>query len=247
MITALLFDTVSKEAQDLEQAFRRLTAFHTDEKLQITYWMKLFPNHEAAGNNCNPDFGLQDMHPDMAVIDVTQDAGIEAAIQIRQRYPHVQILVIADVSVSPMRYLNPDIQPSSLLLRPWDQEQGNRIMEDFFLLTVRPLKGEDDSIFWARTRDGVQKIPYREVLYFEAREKKIFIRTQRMEYGIAGTIEKIAQKLPKNFFRCHRSYIVNRDYIERVRLSEGMVFLPGSVSIPVSRSYKSMIKEYAGD
>ena len=238
MITALLFDSVMDEEQALGQMFHRFTAIHTDEQLRIIAKQKMLfeTEDEQQGQDLN-----------IAVVDVTQSAGLAAARSVREKYPDVQILIIADVKISPMQYLNPSIQPSALLLRPWEEKEGSRIIEDFFLLAVRPLLAEDQRIFWAKTREGVQKIPYAQIWYFEAREKKVFIRTQRMEYGVAGTIEKIQEKLPDCFCRCHRSYIVNTDYIERLQLSDGLIYLPGSVSLPVSRSYKAKIRGYVSD
>lgn len=234
MIAILLLDTKTEEAETLKEEIRYLTARHGDEQLSFL----TVPNtRKLAQTLKETDF----LH--VAIVDVTVSDGIQAAKLVRSRYPDVQILVIADMTVSPLAYLTPSIRPGSLLLRPCSGEQRHQIMEDFFYLAVRPLISEDDAVFWAKTKDGTQKIPFGSILYFEAREKKVFVRTRRIEYGIGGTIEALMDKLPDCFLRCHRSYIINRNYLERVRLSEGYAYLTDSIMIPISRSYKAQMKE----
>ena len=59
----------------------------------------------------------------MALIDVTCSSGAAAAEIVRFAYPDVQILVMANVRVSPLRYLKPSIRPAALLLRPSGREE----------------------------------------------------------------------------------------------------------------------------
>ncbi len=172
MISILLLDNQIEEAKILQEDLRDLTAKNSDERLEFT----VLP--DAAG--LPAVLKKQDLLH-VAVVDVTCTEGTEAARAIRSRYPEAQLLVIADAAVSPLSYLTPAIRPGSLLLRPFGKEQRKRILEDFFFLAVKPLMKEDDAVFWARTKEGTQKIPYHAVLYFEAREKKVFVRTRRME------------------------------------------------------------------
>jgi DNA-binding LytR/AlgR family response regulator len=88
-----------------------------------------------------------------------------------------------------------------------------------------------------------RRIPYQKIYYMEAREKRVYARLENIEYGITDTIEHLAGILPKEFIRCHRSYIVNYIYIERVRYAENFILLRGSHILPLSRSYKAALKE----
>ena len=87
------------------------------------------------------------------------------------------------------------------------------------------------------TREGKTFIPYSQIFYFEAREKKVFLRTLYKEYGFYSTIEELAKGLPDYFLRSHRSFIVNRNTVENMKGNE--VFLRQGFTIPLSRSYKS--------
>lgn len=82
------------------------------------------------------------------------------------------------------------------------------------------------------------------IYYIEAREKKIFIRTKQEEYGFYDTIENMEKKLPENFLRCHRSYIVNMSKVTAVKLSQSLIEIQNELQVPLSRSYKKTVKEY---
>ena len=85
------------------------------------------------------------------------------------------------------------------------------------------------------------QIPFSQIYYFEARDKKLFVRTKNEEYAFYDTIESLARLLPEHFQRCHRSYIVNMEKIYRIVPSENYIELTEQIGVPVSRSYKSVL------
>ena len=115
------------------------------------------------------------------------------------------------------------------------------------LAALRTFEQESSKeIYVVETEDGKDRIPYSDIIYFESREKKIFCCTRYREYGFYGTLEKLEQELPDHFKRCHRGYILNTAWIRKVALSENTIYLRDDYAIPVSRSYKSIMKEYRG-
>ncbi len=47
------------------------------------------------------------------------------------------------------------------------------------------------------------------IYYIEKSKNKIIYRTHNSEYCVSSSFNKLIDKLPKNFVRCHKSYIVN--------------------------------------
>ncbi len=235
MIHAVLVNNKEEETHTFIQMIRYLTAHLTDEQLSI----EAFKDGADAKNSLN---GWEDLH--LAIIDVCTENGLSFARHIRERYKEVQIMIVADTKISPMVYMHPSICASALLLRPFDKEQASQTMEDFFRLAVVSFIEKDDRTFWARTQEGTTKIPFHAIYYFEAREKKIFARTKTEDYGFGGTLDKLMEELPEFFLRCHRSYVANREKIMVVRLAEGMIIMKDNLMVPVSRSYKKLLKEY---
>jgi len=46
-------------------------------------------------------------------------------------------------------------------------------------------------------------------------------------------LEDLERRVDRRFFKCHRSYLVNLDFVRGCR--DGQVLLPGGGGIPVSR------------
>lgn len=63
------------------------------------------------------------------------------------------------------------------------------------------------------------------------------------EYSYYDTLDNLENKLGSEFIRCHRSYIVSRYYIKKIQLSQNLIVLNDDSLIPISRSYKSRVKE----
>ena len=93
-------------------------------------------------------------------------------------------------------------------------------------------------------REGKISVPYSKIYYLEVREKKIFVRLKDKEYSKYGTLENVLKELSDDFIRCHRSFAVNKHYIDRVKLSENAIYLEHNIMVPLSRSYKAELKEY---
>jgi tetratricopeptide (TPR) repeat protein len=62
---------------------------------------------------------------------------------------------------------------------------------------------------------------------YSSDDKKQFVR---------GKLSQILLELPPNFVKCHRSYIVNSNYIQAIHT--GYIVLKNKVEIPVSRGFK---------
>jgi DNA-binding LytR/AlgR family response regulator len=99
-----------------------------------------------------------------------------------------------------------------------------------------------DSTYSFKGKDGRMMIEYSKITHFESREKRILLCTDNEEYYFYDTIDNLANVLPQEFVRCHRSFIVNVERIKKIRISDNCIFLDNGFIIPLSRSYKNKFK-----
>ncbi|MGI6010695.1 MAG: LytR/AlgR family response regulator transcription factor [Ruminococcus sp.] len=234
MISCMTYDSQGKELRELETIMKDEAAYACEEK-----WIWQFLEHwEEAG-----DWLEKGPLLDLACLDVTDPEVLGELEAFRKKYQKTLLMVIADGNVSPMCYLKPSVFPASLLLRPADKNQIRQVVREFFEAFCRE-RGEKEprETFVVETREGKTWIPYEQIVFFEAREKKVFVRAGISEYGLYDTLENIQGRLPDDFLRCHRSYIVNKKQIERVRLSQNLIEMKDGAGIPVSRSYRTDVK-----
>lgn len=170
----------------------------------------------------------------------------EQSIRLVKGYnPEALVIVLVDQNMSPSAYIRPSIMAAGLLLRPLTVDQACEVLKsviDAYRAKER-LKLYHNEIFTISTRNGLNRIPYSELLYFEARSKKIAACTRRAEAEFYSTIESLSEKLPYYFIRCHKSFIVNCLMVEHVDFSTNTINLVGGFSIPVSRSYRAAVRE----
>lgn len=144
-----------------------------------------------------------------------------------------------------MSYIRPAIQPVALLLRPLGTELVRSTLEEVFRLLPReqqPQQDNEQDCFTLEVRGNLQRIPYRDILYFEARNKKLFLHLPRREIPFPGTLEKLEEELPSGFLRVHKSFIINSDAVVQIQYGQNLVILSGDEEVPISRSYKPKVK-----
>lgn len=216
----------------IEETLREQTALNTNESLN---YVCLYSRDEFE------DFMKEERNADVICADITIFHGIEQVEMLRKKFGKIPIILISDRTVSPVQYMKPTILAAALLLKPLQRQTATQVLSEIFQCY---LKNEtDEEVFMVETRDEKQRIPYSQILYFESRCKKIYVCTQNFEYGFYETMDHLEEKFSDTFIRCHRSFLVNRDKIQQVKLSQNHLILNGDIEIPLSRSYKNQIKE----
>ena len=235
----ITFLSLAEKAQDnamLLKQVKGLAAKYTDE----TWCYELFEKLREL-----EIFLKNEPVLDMISWDITITGALESLERLRQKYRQSFLLVIADDKVSPMSYLRPAIMPTSLLLKPIKQKELTSVMQEMIeVFSEKFAQDKPKEVYVIDSREGRQYIPYSQIYYIEARDKKIYVRTKQEEYGFYETIENMEKQLPSSFCRCHRSYIVNMDKVISVKISQNLIELYGDMEVPLSRSYKKTIKDY---
>ena len=83
----------------------------------------------------------------------------------------------------------------------------------------------------------------KDIVYVEAEGNYLNICTDGDVYRIRETMTNIENELnQKGFIRCHKGYLINSDYITKIRTSEiEMQYTGGNNIIPVGRSYEKEV------
>lgn len=82
------------------------------------------------------------------------------------------------------------------------------------------------------------------IFYCESIRNKVIIHTDKKSYEQIISIKKILDELPRNFCRCHSSFIVNARKIEQ--LNDKSLILSNNVEIPLGRKYKMDVLWHMG-
>ena len=190
----------------------------------------------------------EDKLADIIVCDVTCPENISLLKHARERHPQSLIIPVADLSVPAFMYVCPEIAPYSLIWKPPVKEQVADVMLQV-LHNFVPDHDKDtkkEPYVTLESRQTVHRIPYNQIFFFEAREKKCFARVKTGEYPFYDTLGHLSERLPNTFLRCHKSYLVNVDQVKKLDRKERMLILDDGVMIPVSRNCYAKVKEVLG-
>ena len=236
MVSMLTYTGNVAEIPVIRELSKNLAAHLSEDKWELSYFSSL------QGLQC---FVEKQPLIDMACYDVTVKGSLSCLGQIRNQYRDMLLMLIADNTLSPMEYVRPDILASGLILRPFTREALQEKLKDMMMEHLVKAENPDgEEAFVLSGREGKTRIPYRQIYYFEARSKKLYLRLPDREMAFYGTMEELEAKLPEVFLRCHRSFLVNKNHIERILLSQNEIVLSHGISVPLSRSYKPCFREF---
>jgi len=87
----------------------------------------------------------------------------------------------------------------------------------------------------------IQAIPVQEICYLESKGHYVTIHTFEKNVELYGRLESVKERLPKCFLQCHKSYVVNMNYIMYIDKSE--ILLRGEYRVNISREKYNEVRE----
>lgn len=233
MASILTYNEKKEELELIKKTIYELAAYLDDNDWEIEMFNELSKFSRSA---------VRDVLWDMLCCDVTPAGAAEELETLRSKDNSAKLMIIADPTTSPLLYIRPNILASTLILRPLSRDELKSRITEMYRQLCFSDKEQNEEAFSFKGRDGVVRVLYKDILYFEAKDKKLYLCTEKAEYAFYDTLENLILSLPEQFIRCHKSFIVNSQYVTRVAISQGQIFL-GDVELPLSRSYKQVIKE----
>lgn len=118
------------------------------------------------------------------------------------------------------------------------------------VLAIYPAFTEGKSVITIKTQDGWKPIPFAEVIYLEARDRKTYIVTKTFSGTHTSSLQDFEYRLPRDsFIRCHRSFIVNVHHIKEIYPDTHSTFVLAMLNdekVSVSQSYSSYFRKLLG-
>ena len=161
------------------------------------------------------------------------DDGIRAARDLRRRGEKGLIVYVTGfIDYVQTGY---EVKAFRYLLKSQIQDKLPQVLRD-----IRKELFEAEVFAFQCGRETV-RVNQRNILYLESDKRQLHLTTQESEYRFYGTLEEVHKKLGEQFLRCHRSFLVNMEWIEAY--TSDSLRLKGNTVIPVSRSYAKEVKQ----
>ena len=107
-----------------------------------------------------------------------------------------------------------------------------------------PLTAESDDVIFLKTDYRVVKVTIAKIRYIEAMSEYLKIYTDDEPKPIVTllSMKKMEERLPENFMRIHRSYIVNLTKIQEV--NKNRIIMDAETYLPVGDMYKEAFQRF---
>lgn len=168
-------------------------------------------------------------HFDVIFLDIqmAEPDGMETARLLRRRGEH-SLLVFVTV-LKELVFDAFQVEAYDYLLKPLETARFKRTMDRI----LRTLEQRAAGIVIQRGT-GCQVVPLSDILYCEVLGRKVYLHKQDGDViDYYDRLESLEHRVDGRFFRCHRSYLVNLDYVRGYQ--GGWIMLPREERIPVSR------------
>ncbi len=150
--------------------------------------------------------------------------------------PENYTVLIAEDPGEIMRYISARFRPSGVLIKPAEYGETERIFDDICADYKRSEETAGRFRFKIRSREYSMNVD--SILFFEAADKKVILRTAGQAFEFYMSMEQIIAGLPEWFTRIHKSYIVNTRHIAVVDHKNMTVVMDDNSRIYISRTYK---------
>lgn len=123
-----------------------------------------------------------------------------------------------------------EVQAFDYLLKPIDKSSFDKMMNRL----LNAMQKEKDKMLLIHIGNESRSVSFEDIIYCEVIDRKIYLHlksTEIVEYY--EKIKNLETKLDGRFFKCHRSYLVNLQYLQGFK--NGIAYMNNGERIPVSR------------
>ena len=153
-------------------------------------------------------------------------SGLDAARQLRAAGCMASI-VFATTSQD-YGVMSFDVQAADYLVKPFRQEDVDRTLDWCLEHMPEPLRSL--SVY---AEGEIQEFPLASVLYIEVLGHQSHIHTLRQTVVVRKSLDDLERAVDSpDFFRCHRSFLVNLGHVERIESSDFL--MSDGARIPIS-------------
>lgn len=160
-------------------------------------------------------------------IQMPKQDGMELAQKIRKRDRECIIIFVTAFD----KYVFDSFEVGALdyLCKPIDDTKFCKALDR----AMNRIEERSGKSLFIQTMSWCKSVRLSTIYYCEVINRKIYLHTDKGVVDYYGKIEELEKQLDYRFVRCHRSYLLNLDYL--YEYADGQIQLQNGEKIPVSR------------
>lgn len=176
---------------------------------------------------------------DIVFLDIEMDGlnGIETAIRLRERGDQCKLIFLT----AHKKYVFSafDVDAAHYLVKPIQEEKLKAVL----FKCINNMGSDVQDFISVRKGTSLSRVLLKDILYIEVLDRKLFVHSSFETYDFYDKLHRLEDNLPPDFFRCHRSYMVNLSFV--IRYNKVAITLKNGEIIPISkRKYSEFCKSF---
>lgn len=164
--------------------------------------------------------------------------GLELAKEIRKIQPRCYIVFVTTHSEMSFLTFSYKVEALDFILKDNPEELKSRVHQCLIMALNRSENESvnENKILTLKIGEHVRVFLQDEIKFFEVspENRRIIIHGVDTIMEFPGKLKDIEKCVDERFVRCHRGFIVNKDYVERVDVGERIIYIEGGESCPMS-------------
>lgn len=208
----------------------------------------LYPKAELLLYQSGEELLLSDKEPDILLLDIQMPGknGMEAAEELRRK--NKKAIIIFVTALDDFVFQAFDVGAFHYLVKPFDDRKFAEVLqkaveqfEDRDRQEGADKKGKMPSLM-VTTGGKHVAVNLEDIVYAEVFDRKVILHTMDADIEYYGKMKELEEKAGDEFYRTHRSFLVNFDFIRKYDATT--VYLEKGQAHMARQNYQEFVKQY---
>lgn len=209
---------------------------------------KLYPDAHLSLYRSGEELLLSDKESDILLLDIQMPGknGMETAEELRRK--NKKVIIIFVTALDDFVFQAFDVGAFHYLVKPFDDEKFTEVLqnavkqfEERKKLENAGGKREKPSLMITTGGEHITVNP-EEIVYAEVFDRKVILHTMESDIEYYGKMKELEQKVGDAFYRTHRSFLVNFEFIRKY--DAATVYLQKGQALISKQNYGEFVKSY---
>lgn len=209
---------------------------------------RLYPKSNLLFYQSGEELLLSDGYPDIVLLDIqmTGKNGMETAREFRTNHKNAILIFITAFEEYVFQAF--DVGAFHYLVKPFDDIKFEEVLrnavkelQDRKNRKIKNFKKDVPSLI-VTTGGKHIAVDLEDIIYAEVFDRKVILHTIHMDIEYYGKMKELEAKAGENFYRPHRAYLVNFNYIRKYDATT--IYLEKGQALMAKQNYKEFVKSY---
>lgn len=211
--------------------------------------LKQYPDAECLLYSAGDQLLLDGCKPDILLLDIQMDGknGIETAKEFRREHENSIIIFVTAIEEHVFEAF--DVGAFHYLVKPFTDEKFREVFQNAVIQHQRRKQYdlwagglEESAHILVQFKGQHRKVLLEDIIYAEVYNRKVILHKKGEDIEYYGKLSALQELTGENFFRSHRSYLVNLKYVEKydatvIEMEQGQAMI-------AKQNYAGFVKAY---